>query len=153
LEDNMYNNYLYGKFLSYDKHYGQAIPYLEKASKRINQDGTYYFPFSELGGAKFMTDDHKGAIEALLIAEKMGDSEPLTIGTLGVCFDKTGDNKKAATYYRRYLSMNASNKQMNRMARTRLAKLEKNKSSNKKSPNKSFSKILNVILDEVKNAN
>jgi Tfp pilus assembly protein PilF len=149
LENKMYNNYLYGKFLSYDKKYRQAVPYLEKASKRIDQGGTYYFPFHELGGAKFMLDDHKGAIEALLISEKMGDSKPLTFGTLGVCFDKTGDKKRAIAYYRRYLSMNDSNQQMKQMARTRLAKLERGNSHHKKSSDKSFSKMFNLIIDEV----
>lgn len=128
LQDTMYNNYLYGKFLSSDEQYRQAIPYLERACERVKLNGRFFFPFRELGGARFMLNEYREASEALLTAERMGDSKPLTIGTLGVCFDKLGNRKRAVHYYRQYLAMDDSNPEMRRMARSRLARLEKTSS-------------------------
>ncbi|MDY6857010.1 MAG: hypothetical protein SWO11_20340 [Thermodesulfobacteriota bacterium] len=107
-----------------DEKYRLAIPYLEKASQKVNQEGSYYFPFKELGGARFMLSQYARAKDTLLIAEKMGDAFPLTIGTLGVCFDKLGDRKNAMTYYHRYLGLNPDNTAMTKMVKGRLSKLE-----------------------------
>lgn len=125
MEDEMYNNYLYGKFLSFDSQYRQAIDYLEKAADKVNTKGNFYYPFMELGGAWFMLDNHRASSEALLQSERMGDTSALTIGTLGVCFDKLGRERKAISYYRRYLAMNSSNQRMNDMARSRLSVLKR----------------------------
>ena len=131
LEDKMYNNYLYGKFLSFDSKYRQAIPYLEKAAGMVNTKGKFYYPFMELGGAWFMLDNHRAASQALLKSEQMGDTTELTVGTLGVCFDKLGQDRKAIRYYRRYLAMDFSNQRMNQMARSRLSILERRHPKNK----------------------
>ncbi|MBU1193922.1 MAG: hypothetical protein KKE62_05430 [Proteobacteria bacterium] len=51
LKSQMYNNYLYGKFLSLDKRYKDAIMFLEISVAKLNPDSTFFFPFRELGGA------------------------------------------------------------------------------------------------------
>jgi tetratricopeptide (TPR) repeat protein len=147
----MYNNYLYGMFLNNDKKFSMAIPYLEKATKKVKRDGKYYYPFKELGYSKFMLDDYSGTIQTLNESVAMGDKSVLTIGTLGYCYDKTGDRQKAIDYYQRYLNMKSSDLNMNRLARTRLAKLK----GNKKSINteKSLFDAMDSILKEVQNAN
>lgn len=123
LKDKMFNNYLYGKFLSLDQKYKEALPYLEKACKKVKPKSTYYFPYRELGGAKYMLDDHQGTVKALSKAVEMGDKWPLTIGTLAIAYDKTKEYQKAVKYYREYLALKSSNQKMNRVAQMRLKKL------------------------------
>ncbi|MBU1193921.1 MAG: hypothetical protein KKE62_05435 [Proteobacteria bacterium] len=72
-----------------------------------------------------MLDQYQPALNALERAEKMGDSSPLTIGTLAVCHDKLGQANQAIAYYHKYLSMNSSDRRMNQMAHQRLDVLEK----------------------------
>lgn len=151
LKDLMYNNYLYGMFLNNDKKFSMAIPYLEKATKKVKRDGKYYYPFKELGYSKFMLDDYSGTIKALNESVNRGDKTALTIGTLGYCYDKTGDKQKAIDHYQRYLAMNSSDKNMNRLARTRLAKLKGSKKTNNNG--KSLFNAMDSILKEVQNAN
>jgi len=151
LKDMMYNNYLYGMFLNNDEKFSMAIPYLEKATKKVERDGKYYYPFKELGYSKFMLDDYSGTIKTLNESVAMGDKSALTIGTLGYCYDKTGERQKAIDHYQRYLNMNSSDLNMNRLARTRLSKLK----GSKKTINtgKSLFDAVDSILKEVQNAN